>query len=46
MENKNKKMDVLSPKEIQPYLQKYLPTCNYISIDSEKFIKKELHIYA
>ncbi len=45
MENKNKKMDVLSPKEIQPYLQKYLPTCNYISIDLENFIKKELHIY-
>ena len=44
-ENKNKNVDIICSKELKNHLQKYLPECNYCTIDIENYIDKEINIY-
>ena len=44
-ENKNKTIDLIYPRELEYYILKELPNQNYIIIDLEDYIAKELNIY-
>ena len=44
-ENKNKNADIVCSSELKEELQKELPTANYIVVDLEKYIDKELNVY-
>jgi len=44
-QNKNKTIDIVCSKELKDDLIKELPTCNYIDIDLEKYIEKDIKIY-
>lgn len=44
-QNKNKTIDIVCSKELKEDLIKELPTCNYIDIDLEKYIEKDIKIY-
>ena len=45
-ENSIKKVDIICPTDIKPYLQKELPNANYIDINLEDYIEKEKRIYS
>jgi len=44
-ENKNKNADIICSSELKEELQKELPTANYVVVDLEKYIDKELNVY-
>lgn len=44
-ENKNKNADIVCSSEIKDGLQKELPTANYVVVDLEEYIDKELNVY-
>lgn len=44
-ENKNKYADIVCSSELKDGLQKELPTANYIVVDLEEYIDKELNVY-
>lgn len=44
-ENKNKYADIVCSSELKEGLQKELPTANYIVVDLEEYIDKELNVY-
>ena len=44
-ENKNKNADIICNNDIKKLLQKHLPNCNFIGIDLEEYIDKEIIVY-
>lgn len=44
-ENKNKNADIVCTSELKAELQKELPTANYVVVDLEEYIDKELNVY-
>ena len=44
-ENKQKAVDIICNHEIAMQIKKELPTANYIIIDLDKYVDKELMVY-